>query len=103
MYNLLKVIKKHRLSKLYGGNKIIVGRKKEIELLKRIYCDNTSHFVAIYGRHRIGKTYLINEVYKNDILFRHSGVANGNLKEQLFAFDASLKNSNYQSREKIVN
>lgn len=82
---------------------MIVGRKKEIELLKRIYCDNISHFVAIYGRRRIGKTYLINEVYKNDMLFRHSGVANGNLKEQLFAFDASLKNSNYQSHEKIVN
>lgn len=36
-------------------------------------------------------------------MFRYSGVANGSLKEQLFAFDASLKNSNYQSHEKIVN
>ena len=74
---------------------MIVGRKKEIETLKEIYNDNKSHFAAIYGRRRIGKTYLINEVFKNNILFHHSGVANGTLKEQLFAFKASLKNCNY--------
>lgn len=49
------------------------------------------------------KTYLINEVFKDSILFRHSGVANGNLKEQLFAFSASLKNSNYKPNNKISN
>ena len=48
---------------------MIVGRKKEIETLKEIYNDNKSHFVAIYGRRRIGKTYLINEVFKNNILY----------------------------------
>lgn len=82
---------------------MIVGRKKEIETLKEIYNDNKSHFVAIYGRRRIGKTYLINEVFKNNILFHHSGVANGTLKEQLFAFKASLKNCNYTPKEKITN
>lgn len=82
---------------------MIVGRKKEIETLKNIYSDNKSHFVAIYGRRRIGKTYLINEVFKNDILFRHSGVANGTLKEQLFAFKASLKNSDYMPKVNIGN
>ena len=59
---------------------MIVGRKKEIELLQNIYNDNTSHFLVIYGRLRIGKNISINEVFKNEILFHHSGVANGSLK-----------------------
>lgn len=75
---------------------MLAGRSTEVELLNRIYKDNVSHFVAIYGRCRIGKTYLINEVFKDSILFHHCGVANGNLKEQLFAFSASLKNLNYK-------
>ncbi len=82
---------------------MLVGRSTEVELLNRIYKDNVSHFVAIYVRLRIGKTYLINEVFKDSILFHHSGVANGNLKEQLFAFSASLKNSNYKPNNKISN
>ncbi len=82
---------------------MIIGRKKEIETLKNIYNDNKSHFVAIYGRRRIGKTYLVNEVFKNDMIFHHSGVANGTLKEQLFAFKASLKNCNYLKDVKITN
>lgn len=82
---------------------MLIGRQKEIELLNNIYNDNTSHFVAIYGRRRIGKTYLVNEVYKDKILFHHSGVANGNLKEQLFAFSSSLKNSSYTPSQKITN
>lgn len=82
---------------------MIIGRKKEIELLNHIYNDNTSHFVSIYGRRRIGKTFLVNEVYKDVLLFHHSGVANGCLKEQLFAFSSSLKNSSYSPKEKIMN
>ncbi len=83
---------------------MIIGREKEIELLDSIYKDNTSHFVAIYGRRRIGKTYLVNEVYNDKMLFHHSGVANGNMKEQLFAFSCSLKNSSsHFPKEKIEN
>ncbi len=82
---------------------MLVGRKTEIELLNKIYNDDKSHFISVYGRRRIGKTYLINEVYKGNILFHHSGVANGNLKEQLFAFASSLKNSSYQVKNKITN
>lgn len=82
---------------------MISGRKKEIELLNNIYNDKSSRLLAIYGRHGIGKTYLINEVYKEKMLFHHSGVANGNLKEQLFAFSIFLKNCLYSPKEKIVN
>lgn len=82
---------------------MLIGRQKEIELLNKIYEDNTSHFVSVYGRRRIGKTYLVNETYKDNMLFHHSGVAGGSLKEQLFAFSASLKNSSYLPKTKIDN
>ena len=81
---------------------MLIGRENELKLLKNIYNDNKSHFISIYGRRRIGKTYLINEAFKNNMLFHHSGVANGTLKTELFAFTSSLKNSNYIPKEKIT-
>ncbi len=81
---------------------MLVGRKNELNLLDNIYKDNTSHFVSIYGRRRIGKTFLINEAYKDKMIFHHSGVANSPLKNQLFAFTSSLKNSNYEPKNKIT-
>ncbi len=82
---------------------MIIGRKEELKLLQDVYNDNKSHFIAIYGRRRVGKTYLVEEAYKNNIIFHHAGVANGTLKEQLFSFTASLKNSMYTPKEKITN
>ncbi len=81
---------------------MLIGRKNEVELLNNVYNDNKSHLISIYGRYRIGKTFLVNEVFKNEMLFHHSGVANGNLKTQLFAFTSSLKDFNYESKEKIT-
>ena len=40
---------------------MIIGRKEEIEELKRAYDSVHSEFVAVYGRRRIGKTYLVRE------------------------------------------
>ncbi len=53
----------------------MTGRKKEIETLLRLYNSKESQFVAIYGRRRIGKTYLVNEVFQNKITFKHSGIS----------------------------
>ena len=53
----------------------MIGRKKEIEILNNLYESNKSQFVAIYGRRRIGKTYLINEVFNDRITFKHAGLS----------------------------
>lgn len=42
---------------------MIVGREKEIELLKGLLEEEESQFVAIYGRRRVGKTFLIREAF----------------------------------------
>ena len=51
----------------------IIGRNEEIKKLEKYLKSSKSEFVAIYGRRRVGKSYLIEEVYKNDIVFRAIG------------------------------
>lgn len=70
---------------------MLVGREKELEILNRAALDNDSHFIAIYGRRRIGKTYLVREAYNYSFTFSHSGLSSGNMKKQLYAFSSSLK------------
>ena len=41
----------------------IIGRQKEIALLQEIVDSSRAEFVAVYGRRRIGKTYLIDKFF----------------------------------------
>ena len=76
----------------------IIGRKKEISELKRLYASRTAEFVAIYGRRRVGKTFLVDEALSGKITFRHAGLSPvdekgqaNNLKKQLQHFYQSLQ------------
>lgn len=53
--------------------KSIIGRNEEIRQLERFLKTSKSEFVAIYGRRRVGKSYLVEEVYKEKIVFRAIG------------------------------
>ena len=69
---------------------MIVGREKEqLELLSLLEKEE-SQFCAVYGRRRVGKTYLIRETFNYRFCFQHTGVAKGTLREQLTAFRNSL-------------
>ena len=68
----------------------IAGRKKEIALLESLLEKRDSSFLAVYGRRRIGKTYLIREVYETDIIFECSGVLEENMTFQLESFWTQL-------------
>lgn len=74
----------------------IIGREREKEELMNIYHRNQAQLVAVYGRRRVGKTFLIRELFKDDFAFYHTGVSpvelqNTNLLEaQLSAFSYSL-------------
>ena len=81
----------------------VIGRKREIEILQKKYGSNRAEFVAIYGRWRIGKTYLVSQVFENKITFAHAGLApvdekGKSKKEQLKSFYLSLKLYGYQGR-----
>ena len=75
----------------------IVGRKKEIEELERLYCSENSEFIAVYGRRRVGKTYLIKEVFNDRFAFWHTGLSPYDrdkkylLRDQLQTFFYSLQ------------
>jgi uncharacterized protein len=69
----------------------MVGRKKERDLLNDIVKEPKSNLVAIYGRRRVGKTYLIREHFKNQFSFYHTGIADVSLEIQLEEFYKSLK------------
>ena len=70
---------------------------KEAKELKQVYLSHKAEFVAIYGRRRVGKTFLVDEVLKGKITFRHAGLSpvdeqgkSNNLKQQLQHFYQSL-------------
>jgi AAA+ ATPase superfamily predicted ATPase len=65
----------------------IVGRDGELEMLREIYESSEPQFLAVYGRRRIGKTYLISEFFKNKgVYFEITGMKGGATAEQLFQF-----------------
>lgn len=47
----------------------IVGRKKELGIMERLYRSDKSEFLAIYGRRRVGKSYLVDEAFRNELAF----------------------------------
>ncbi|MCQ2329701.1 MAG: ATP-binding protein [Paludibacteraceae bacterium] len=53
----------------------IVGRNKEINELNELYNSEKSEFVVVYGRRRVGKTFLIDESMDGKITFRHAGLS----------------------------
>jgi AAA+ ATPase superfamily predicted ATPase len=69
---------------------MIIGRKEEIEKLNKAYNSDHSEFVAVYGRRRIGKTYLIRETFEDKFTFQYSGVFKASNQDQLHVFYNSL-------------
>ena len=50
---------------------MIIGRQREIEMLWECYESDEAELVALYGRRRVGKTYLVDQVFKDRITFSH--------------------------------
>lgn len=72
----------------------IIAREKEQRLLDDIYQSGRPEFLAIYGRRRVGKTYLIQQHFQsNDIYFELTGVFRGTLSQQLQNFAAAFSDA----------
>ncbi len=69
----------------------IIGRKKEKEILAAVENDKRSAFIAVYGRRRVGKTFLIRSEFQGDFSFQLTGIANASLEQQLSNFDNAFK------------
>ena len=76
----------------------IIGRAAEQNLLKKYIDSDRSEFIAIYGRRRVGKTYLVTEMFREQFTFDMTGVIDGNKNDQMTSFCISLKASGYQGK-----
>ena len=68
----------------------MIGREQESKDLLEAAKRNEAQLVVVYGRRRVGKTYLVRETFGNRFYFEHSGVAKGTMRDQLDAFRDSL-------------
>src|ERR1700754_2374995 len=55
----------------------LIGRKKELEQLQKLKANDSPAFLAVYGRRRVGKTFLIRQAFDNQFDFHLTGISNG--------------------------
>jgi len=69
----------------------LIGRKEELEILNSALQSQKAEMVAVIGRRRVGKTFLIKSAFEGRINFQFTGIQNASNIEQLqnFAFALS--------------
>lgn len=75
----------------------MVGRHREKAALLDAVERSEAQFVAVYGRRRIGKTYLVREVFRDNFCFYHTGVSEVGTADQLLNFRDSLLKYGYEN------
>ncbi|MDR2204744.1 MAG: ATP-binding protein [Flavobacteriaceae bacterium] len=78
----------------------IIGRELETARLTEYLNSGKAELVAVYGRRRIGKTFLIKQFFNEKFTFYFSGAENASKQQQLFNFTAAL--NQYSGRENPV-
>ncbi len=79
---------------------LLVGRTREKEILTEKYNSPKSDFVALYGRRRVGKTFLIRNFFEGKFDFRLTGLAQASLQDQLENFNMAIKEQHPKMRLK---
>lgn len=77
----------------------MIGRTKEIRVLEEAFDSGRPEFVAVYGRRRVGKTYLIKETFGDRLTFSYTGAFHCSTKTQLSYFHEALQD---QGLEKVA-
>lgn len=77
---------------------MLVGRQSEQDDLLSLIENTEPQFCAVYGRRRVGKTFLIRETFAGKFAFQHTGLANANRKDQLAEFRESLRQAGLNLR-----
>ena len=75
---------------------MMIGRIDEQRRLREAFESEYSEFVAVYGRRRVGKTFLVREQFNYKFTFQHTGLARKSTREQLQSFQLSLRRQGYQ-------
>lgn len=82
---------------------MLIGREKEKTLLLNALGEEYSQFIAVYGRRRVGKTFLIRESFDNKFDFQYTGGANITAKTQLERFCRALKEHGQTDTPQLAN
>ena len=69
----------------------IIGREKELGIMERLYCSDKSEFLAIYGRRRVGKSYLVDEAFRGELAFSVVGTFKKSEEEEILYKKTQLK------------
>ncbi len=72
------------------NSKRIIGRQKECERLEDCLDEDKAQLIIIYGRRRVGKTYLINQFFENKFAFKLTGAYEQKKPVQLRNFAEEL-------------
>ena len=71
---------------------VIIGRKQEQKELIRLYHSDEAEMVVVYGRRRVGKTYLVNHVFaQTGFAFKVTGLYKQKMPVQLKNFSLALQ------------
>ena len=72
----------------------IIGRKKEQKELRRLYESDEAEMIVVYGRRRVGKTYLVNQTFANvGFTFKVTGIHKARMAEQYMAVTQDMDGS----------
>jgi hypothetical protein len=71
----------------------MIGRKKELAILANAYAGQKPELIAVFGRRRVGKTYLIQSFFEGKIDFELTGLKDGTKEQQLRNFTYGLKDA----------
>jgi len=69
----------------------MIGRKEEQALLRSLAHSGEAEFVVVYGRRRVGKTWLVRETFEDDFLFGYTGINNVGRAQELAEFTKALR------------
>jgi len=81
------------------GNTLI-GRRREKDELLDLFHSGRAEFVTVYGRRRVGKTFLVNSLFANEYAFKVTAVLDGDTQRQLRTFAEAL--AEYSNKKKPV-
>ena len=84
---------------------ILVGRDEEKKTLEAVYRSKTAEFIAVYGRRRVGKTFLIKTAFqqKNVLFFHITGTLDASMHEHIDDFTRVIESTFYNSELTIKN
>ena len=64
----------------------MIGREHEAATLKEAAGTRQAQLIAVYGRRRVGKTFLVRETFADGFFFQHTGVLGVPMRGQIAAF-----------------